>query len=117
MIGKYLKHYRTVEREITLDVVQEKTGIAKGYLSRIENNKTDPNNDYLVDVLIKGYDLRPSEAKDMASEWRITESLSQADDPEKVLKNVSESVIGSGNIVKGHIIKGNIIGSHNTINR
>lgn len=92
MIGKYLKHYRKVVMRMTLQAVEKKSGIGIGYISQIENNKTDPKNSYLVEFLIKGYNLRPSEAKDLVSEWRVLDSLSEADNPEKVLKKAYDEI-------------------------
>ena len=96
MIGKLLKALRNNRGDVfTLDFIQSKTGVPKGHLSRIENNKVSPTQDMLFKILIHGFDMKPSKAKNLIAQWRIKEALEGADDPAKVIGDV----IGDNNIV------------------
>lgn len=105
MLGKLLKSLRKSNGPIyTLDYIQEKSGVPKGHLSRIENGKVMPTEEMLMKILMHGFNLRPSEAKDLIAKWRIEDALDRASDPDKVIQEVAGDnnivISGSGNTVQ-----------------
>lgn len=115
MIGKLFKTLRKSRGDLfTLDYLQDKTGVPKGHLSRIENNKVHPTHEMLLKVLMHGFDMKPSEAKNLIAEWKVEEALSQASDPKQVINNI---VNGKDNTVitgGSHTI---VTGRNNTVSK
>lgn len=112
MIGKYLKDLRLnlAENDATgkysLRSVAERWGKANSYLSDIENGLIkNPKQDALMELLIKGYDIPFSKAKNLLAKWTINEALIDASDPDKVIQdvigdnNITININGSGNSV------------------
>lgn len=105
MIGKYLKKIRE-DKGITIRELGNKMGKTPPQYSRIENEKVLPNDDTILDILVRGFDMPYSEAKDMISQWRVEDALEKASDPSKVINSI---VAGNNSIV--------INGSNNTISK
>lgn len=55
-LGRYLKRIRK-ERELTLRVVEEKTGISNAYLSQVENGKIARPSPSVLHKLAEFYDV------------------------------------------------------------
>lgn len=65
-LGEITKKYRE-EKSFTLDYVAQKTGLSKGFLSRLEKGDFDSKN-VSLDTLIKlskGYDVKVKEILDL----------------------------------------------------
>lgn len=95
MIGKYLKKIRE-DKQITIRELGSKMGKTPPQYSRIENGKVLPNDDTILDILVRGLDIPYSQAKDMVAQWRVEDALEKAADPSKVINSI---VAGDHSIV------------------
>ena len=73
MLGKLILKLRR-EKGLTLLDLEKKTGILIQQISRYENDKSDPKIDTLMDILMKGFDIPYSEAKDMIAKHQIEQA-------------------------------------------
>lgn len=69
-IGNYLRLYRKDQKK-TLKDVAESIDVSSSYISQIENGVRYPSDQSLYNILMKAFDLRPTEAEDLIRKWRI----------------------------------------------
>ena len=103
MISKHLKYLRTM-KGMTVREVAEKINKGHAHLSLIENGRVNPADETIIEILIKGFDFRPSEAKDIVAQWRIEDALKKASNPKQVINNIrawnnSTIVTGDNNTI------------------
>lgn len=69
-IGNYLRLFRK-EQKKTLKEVAKSIDVSSSYISQIEKGVRQPSDQSLYNILIKAFDLRPTEAEDLIRKWRI----------------------------------------------
>ena len=69
-VGTFLKEFRK-EKGLRLKDVAGQLESTTSYLSQIENGIRQPSDKALTTVLIKGFDLRNSEAEGLIKKWRV----------------------------------------------
>lgn len=94
MIGQNIRALRKT-RGLTLEGVASKLGKEYTHLSVIENGRSTPRDETILDILVIGLDLPYSKAKDLIAQWRIEEDLSRASNPSAVIN----SIIASNNSI------------------
>lgn len=90
MIGKNIKAIR-LNKGMTLEQLAEKLGKSYPHIQAIESGRSQPKDETILDMLIKGFDLPYSEALNLLSQWRIEDALKKASDPSSVINNVINS--------------------------
>lgn len=117
MLGKYLKEIRTALAEkdpsgkYSSRAVAERWGKAASYLSDIENEKIEhPKDDAIIDLFVKGYDYKYSEAKKILSTIKVQIAF-QGLNAEMKSEVINSIVAGDDSIV----IIGGISGGNNSI--
>ena len=101
VIGKYLKQFRETLQDVdkekySLRAVAERWGKANSYLSDIENEKIkNPDDEQIIQLLIKGFGLTHIKSKDKLSQWKTLEALKIANNKDAVYKNVGQIINGN----------------------
>ncbi len=93
MIAHHLKNLR-LNNQMNLRELAHKVGKSHPQYSRIENGKVLPEDDTIMEILMKGFDFPYSKAKDTLAQWRMEEALSKADNPQAVIN----SIIAGGDV-------------------
>lgn len=89
-IGRNLKRLR-IAANLKQTELAEKAGLSRPHLSALENGRTTPEEKTILDILMHGFDMKPSDAKNMIAEWKVEEALSHASDPKKVVNNINQT--------------------------
>jgi len=103
-IGTNLKRLR-INSGLKQSEIADRVGISRPHLSSLENGRTSPEEKTLLDILVRGFDIPYSKAKDTMAKWHIEEALDNASDPSQVINDI----VGDNNIV--------INGSGNTVGK
>lgn len=90
-IGKLLRAYRK-EHKKTLKNVAEAIQASSSYVSQIEKGIRHPSDKALHSLLVKAFDLRPTEADELIGSWRI-QTYSQKSGGKKPSKDISNQVL------------------------
>lgn len=94
-LGSRLKNLR-LNSGMTQEILSKKTGVQRPYLSNLENLRSNPEDEMVERILIKGFNIPYDQVRDLIAQWKAEEALSKASNPEKVLKNISNSVVIEG---------------------
>lgn len=99
MIGKNIKTLR-LNAGLTLKELAKKLGKEYNQYSKIENEKVSPNDETIMEILVKALEVPFSKAKDLVAQWRAEEAIAKAANPERVREIIvagDNSIIISGN--------------------
>lgn len=73
-IGQKLRKHRRDQKKYLKEVAKNMEYPRIDYLSQIENGKRSISDEQIVNILIRGYHLRPKQAEQLAGKWILEEA-------------------------------------------
>lgn len=80
---------------MTLELIASRSGMSNtNFSNKVTWTKHSRvlGEDEAEEILVKGLDMRPSEAKDLIAQWKVEEALRNANSPEKVINQVVKDI-------------------------
>lgn len=94
-LGRLIKNQRS-DFDMTLRELEEKIDMPHPQISRYETGKTNLKDKTAVEILVKGFDIPYSKAKDMVAEFKMKEASKELSEEsrEEIMRGFNKEIFG-----------------------